>query len=144
MLRTEIDSMPADLDELTRKLTRWRSKKPLFPKKSDENSKARLEALRRQLADLRSEADAMRAQWEAERRALRKVQSLHTRRSNTFASKLSRPSAIMTSTRQRSFATGSYPTSNAGWRQKKRSSSLNKVAHACSNEVVTDAEKYPP
>ena len=91
LMRTEIDSMPADLDELTRKLTRLEIEEAALSKESDENSKARLEALRRQLADLRSEADAMRAQWEAERRALRKVQSLR-RRSNTFASKLSRPS----------------------------------------------------
>ena len=76
LLRTEIDSMPADLDELTRKLTRLEIEEAALSKESDENSKARLEALRRQLADLRSEADAMRAQWEAERRALRKVQSL--------------------------------------------------------------------
>ena len=78
LLRTEIDSMPADLDELTRKLTRLEIEEAALSKESDENSKARLEALRRQLADLRSEADAMRAQWEAERRALRKVQSLRS------------------------------------------------------------------
>src|SRR6185436_9231369 len=61
MLRTEIDSMPAELDELTRRVTRLEIEEA---------------ALAKELADLRVEADAMRAQWEAERQALKKVQAL--------------------------------------------------------------------
>jgi ATP-dependent Clp protease ATP-binding subunit ClpB len=76
MLRTEIDSMPAELDELTRRVTRLEIEEAALSKESDPASKARLEELRRELADLRAEADAMRAQWEAERHALRKVQAL--------------------------------------------------------------------
>jgi ATP-dependent Clp protease ATP-binding subunit ClpB len=76
MLRTEIDSMPAELDELTRRVRRLEIEEAALDKEEDPASKARLEELRRELADLRSEADAMRAQWEAERHALRKVQEL--------------------------------------------------------------------
>ncbi|MCU1378839.1 MAG: ATPase domain protein [Acidimicrobiales bacterium] len=76
MLRTEIDSMPAELDELTRRVTRLEIEEAALAKEKDRASKDRLEELRRELADLRSEADAMRAQWEAERHALKKVQSL--------------------------------------------------------------------
>ena len=76
MLRTEIDSMPAELDELTRRVTRLEIEEAALAKETDAASKARLDELRRELADLRSEADAMRAQWEAERQALRKVQEL--------------------------------------------------------------------
>ncbi|MCF6509360.1 ATP-dependent chaperone ClpB [Blastococcus sp. MG754426] len=76
MLRTEIDSMPAELDELTRRVRRLEIEDAALAKESDPASKKRLEELRRELADLRGEADAMRAQWEAERSALRKVQAL--------------------------------------------------------------------
>jgi ATP-dependent Clp protease ATP-binding subunit ClpB len=76
MLRTEIDSMPAELDELTRRVMRLEVEEAALSKEKDPASKVRLEELRKELADLRAEADAMRAQWEAERQALKKVQAL--------------------------------------------------------------------
>jgi ATP-dependent Clp protease ATP-binding subunit ClpB len=76
MLRTEIDSMPAELDELTRRVMRLEIEEAALAKENDAASKQRLEELRKELADLRAEADAMRAQWEAERQALRRVQEL--------------------------------------------------------------------
>ena len=76
MLRTEIDSMPAELDELTRRVTRLEIEDAALAKENDAASKQRLEELRKELADLRAQADAMRAQWEAERQALKKVQAL--------------------------------------------------------------------
>jgi len=76
MLRTEIDSMPAELDELTRKVMRLEIEEAGLAKEDDAASKARLADLRQELADQRAQADAMRAQWEAERNGLRRVQSL--------------------------------------------------------------------
>ena len=76
MLRTEIDSMPAELDELTRRVTRMEIEEAALSQEEDAASRARLEELRKELADARAEADALRAQWEAERSALREVQSL--------------------------------------------------------------------
>ncbi|HEX3393060.1 MAG TPA: ATP-dependent chaperone ClpB [Acidimicrobiales bacterium] len=76
MLRTEIDSMPAELDELSRRVTRLEIEDAALAKEDDPASVARLEELRRELADLRAAADSMRAQWESEREALRKVQDL--------------------------------------------------------------------
>jgi ATP-dependent Clp protease ATP-binding subunit ClpB len=75
-LRTEIDSMPADLDELTRRVTRLEIEEAALEKEKDKPSRLRLEELRRELADLQAEANAKRAQWEAERQAIRKVQEL--------------------------------------------------------------------
>jgi ATP-dependent Clp protease ATP-binding subunit ClpB len=76
MLRTEIDSMPAELDELTRRVMRLEVEEAALSKEDDPASKARLEELRKELADLRSAADAMRAEWESERQILRRVQAL--------------------------------------------------------------------
>ena len=76
MLRTEIDSMPAELDELTRRVMRLEIEEAALSQEKDKASKSRLEELRKELVDARAEADALRAQWEAERQALRKVQQL--------------------------------------------------------------------
>jgi ATP-dependent Clp protease ATP-binding subunit ClpB len=76
MLRTEIDSMPAELDELTRRVMRLEIEETALAKETDPASESRLEELRKELADLHAEADAMRAQWDAERQALRRVQEL--------------------------------------------------------------------
>ncbi|ANJ08014.1 ATP-dependent chaperone ClpB [Streptomyces parvulus] len=75
-LRTEIDSMPAELDEITRRVTRLEIEEAALSKETDPASEARLEELRKELADLRGEADAKHAQWEAERQAIRRVQEL--------------------------------------------------------------------
>ena len=75
-LRTEIDSMPAELDGITRRVTRLEIEEAALAQETDATSRARLEDLRRELADLRAEADAMRAQWEAERQAIKRVQEL--------------------------------------------------------------------
>jgi ATP-dependent Clp protease ATP-binding subunit ClpB len=76
VVRTEIDSMPAELDELTRRVMRLEIEEAALAKESDSASQARLENLRKELGDLRSQADSLRAQWDAERQALRKVQAL--------------------------------------------------------------------
>ena len=76
MIRTEIDSMPAELDELTRRVMRLEIEEAGLAREDSPANQARLEDLRRELADLRAEADSLRAQWEAERQALRRVQAL--------------------------------------------------------------------
>jgi ATP-dependent Clp protease ATP-binding subunit ClpB len=75
-LRTEIDSMPAELDEITRRVTRLEIEEAALAKETDPASQARLDELRKELADLRAEADAQHAQWDAERQAIRRVQEL--------------------------------------------------------------------
>jgi len=75
-LRTEIDSQPAELDQLVRRVRRLEIEEAALSKEDDPASTARLDQLRKELADLRAEADAMRAQWEAERNAIRKIQAL--------------------------------------------------------------------
>ena len=76
VIRTEIDSMPAELDELTRRVMRLEIEEAALAKEDDERSQGRLEDLRRELVDVRAEADSLRAQWESERQALRRVQTL--------------------------------------------------------------------
>ncbi len=75
-IRTEIDSLPAELDEVTRKVRRLEIEETALRKESDKASHERLKALRKELADARAESTEMKAQWEAERKAIQKVREL--------------------------------------------------------------------
>ncbi|MCX6993764.1 MAG: ATP-dependent chaperone ClpB [Kiritimatiellaeota bacterium] len=75
-IRTEIDSMPAELDEITRKVMRLEIEETALRKEKDKASRERLEALRKELAELKSQANAMRARWDNEKNALGKKQAL--------------------------------------------------------------------
>ncbi|MBT8045821.1 MAG: AAA family ATPase, partial [Pontiella sp.] len=75
-IRTEIDSMPAELDEITRKVMRLEIEETALKQEKDKASKERRESLKKELADLRAEADAMRAQWENEKGAIEQVREL--------------------------------------------------------------------
>ncbi|MCY3931104.1 MAG: ATP-dependent chaperone ClpB [Acidobacteria bacterium] len=70
LIRTEIDSLPADLDEATRRVMRLEIEEAALNKETDESSRRRLQTLRRELADLRTKAAAMRSQWESEKAAI--------------------------------------------------------------------------
>ena len=76
MIRTEIDSMPAELDEVTRRVMQLEIEEAALQKEKDKASQDRLEDLRQDLADLKDQADAMRAQWEDEKAAIGKIRGL--------------------------------------------------------------------
>ena len=67
-IRTEIDSMPQELDEISRKIMQLEIEKQALSKETDKASAARLAALEKELAALREENAAMRAQWENEKK----------------------------------------------------------------------------
>ena len=68
-IRTEMDSMPAELDELSRKVMRLEIEEAALAKEKDDASKRRLEELRHELADEKSKADALKAKWQEEKKA---------------------------------------------------------------------------
>ena len=76
MIRTEIDSMPAELDETTRRVMQLEIEEAALKKEKDKASNDRLKALRKELADLQTKADAMRAQWDAEKESIHRVQKV--------------------------------------------------------------------
>ncbi len=69
-LRMEIDSMPIELDELERRRIQLEIEREALRKESDDASKARLEALEKELAEIGEEAGAMKQRWEAEKSAI--------------------------------------------------------------------------
>ena len=78
-LRTEIDSMPQELDELTRRIMQLEIEREALRKESDSASRRRLDALEKELADLRTEQTSFKLQWEAERNEATSLQSLRDR-----------------------------------------------------------------
>lgn len=76
MIRTEIDSMPTELDESTRRMMQLEIEEAALKKEKDQASKARLEDLKEELAKLREDTSAMKAKWLAEKEAITKVQSV--------------------------------------------------------------------
>jgi ATP-dependent Clp protease ATP-binding subunit ClpB len=75
-IRTEIDSLPAELDEVTRRVMQLEIEEAALKKEKDPASKARLETLRKELADLKHQADILTAQWDKEKGAIKDVQAL--------------------------------------------------------------------
>jgi ATP-dependent Clp protease ATP-binding subunit ClpB len=75
-LRTEIDSMPAELDMISRRVMQLEIERQALKKETDPASKDRLSQLEKELAELKSQADALRAQWQAEKQVVQRLRSL--------------------------------------------------------------------
>ncbi|WP_409368058.1 ATP-dependent Clp protease ATP-binding subunit [Lysinibacillus sp. 38-6] len=74
MIRTEIDSMPQELDAVTRRIMQLEIEEQALRKEKDDASKKRLEQLQEELTKLKSSSEGMRKQWEAEKETLQGIQ----------------------------------------------------------------------
>jgi ATP-dependent Clp protease ATP-binding subunit ClpB len=75
-LRTEIDSMPAELDEILRRTMQLEIEREALKKETDAASKERLSKLEKELANLKGESDALQAQWQSEKAAVVKLSAV--------------------------------------------------------------------
>lgn len=75
-LRTEIDSMPSELDEITRRIMQLEIEEAALKKEKDPASQERLRHIRKELAELRSEADAMKARWQTDKEAITRIREI--------------------------------------------------------------------
>ena len=85
MVKTELDSMPAELDEMNHRITQLQIEEASLKKETDELSKQRLVALQKEMAELRDSFNSKKAQWENEKNAVNKVQSLRAEVESTKA-----------------------------------------------------------
>lgn len=76
MVRSEIDSMPTELDEIMRRIMQLEIEEHALQKETDHGSMERLEVLRKELANMRERSSSMQAQWENEKTSLKRVQIL--------------------------------------------------------------------
>jgi ATP-dependent Clp protease ATP-binding subunit ClpB len=75
-LRTEIDSMPTELDETRRRIMQLEIEREALRKEKDASSKERLAKLEKELADLKADSDALTARWQAEKNAVQHLREL--------------------------------------------------------------------
>ena len=78
-LRTEIDSMPTELDEVSRRVMQLEIEREALKKETDKASRGRLEKLEKELGDLHDEQNALRARWEVEKGAIARLRELRRR-----------------------------------------------------------------
>lgn len=76
MLRTEINSMPAQLDEVTRRLLQIEIEREALSKEKDKVSQDRLKAIEEEMERLRNESNAMKEQWEKEKESIQRIREL--------------------------------------------------------------------
>ena len=76
MIRTEIDSMPTELDEISRKIVQHEIEEAALKKEDDKISAEHLKEVQKELAQMREKFNAMKAKWENEKNAITKVQKL--------------------------------------------------------------------
>jgi ATP-dependent Clp protease ATP-binding subunit ClpB len=75
-LKTEIDSIPTELDEMNRRVMQLEIEETALKNEKDPASKERLERLRKELADHKSQADSLRAQWQTEKEGVQRLRNL--------------------------------------------------------------------
>ncbi len=76
MMRTEIDSMPVELDEIRRKIMQLEIEREALKKETDEASAKRLEKLEKELSELRERYELKKAKWEEEKKNIRRVKEI--------------------------------------------------------------------
>ncbi len=75
-LRTEIDSMPVELDEITRRTMQLEIEREALKKEKDAASKERLAKIEKELAELKDQSETLRAQWQAEKEGVQKLRTV--------------------------------------------------------------------
>ena len=76
MIKTELDSMPVEVDEITRKIMQLEIEETALKKEEDNLSKQRLADLQSELAELKDQANSLKAKWETEKAAVEKIRTL--------------------------------------------------------------------
>ena len=132
-LRTEIDSMPTELDEVSRRVLQLEIEREALRKETDQASQARLEKLEKELADCQAEAGTLTARWEMEKGSIGQLRSLkeeieQTRRAIEKAERAYDLNRVADSNM------GSWPSLSGTWRMGKRSSRANRGRVAFSRK----------
>ncbi|MFZ5352155.1 MAG: ATP-dependent chaperone ClpB [Bacillota bacterium] len=76
MLRTEIDSMPGELDEIMRRIMQLEIEREALKKENDKQSAERLEIINKELSELKTQSDSMKAQWEMEKQNIKSIRDI--------------------------------------------------------------------
>ena len=136
-LRMEMDSMPVELDELERRRIQLEIEREALRKEKDDASKARLEALERELADIGERAGALKAQWEQEKAAISQLRDARPSSSGS-STRSRRPSAPPTTVALPSSRYGKLPELQEKLREQEAALAARTTARGgCSRKRST-------
>ena len=119
MIRTDIDSMPAELDDVSRRVMQLEIEEAALKNEKDKASKERLEALRKELADQKEYANTLRAQYEKEKENISKVRSLRAEIENT-RHEIDKAEREYDLNKAAQLRHGTLPALEKGWKRKKK------------------------
>jgi len=139
MIRTEIDSLPSDLDEVTRRVMQLEIEEAALTKEKDAASLARLESLRRELAGLKERAATLKSQWEGEKGAIKTVQGLREEIERT-RQEIERAERDYDLNRAAELKHGRLPQLERELREKEKLLSGDGAGNRLLREAVTDEE----
>ncbi len=137
-LRTEIDSMPQELDEVSRRVMQLEIEREALRKEGDSASRRRLEELEKELARLREDQARLRVRWEAEKNAAVKLRAVARSRSKQRSWRSSRPSVNTISIKSPNCATGRCRSWRSSSNPRSSSSAHNNGARLSKEEVDED------
>ena len=130
MIRTEIDSMPTELDVIRRKIIQHEIEEAALKKEDDGISKEHLAEIQRELAEMRDEFNAQKAQWENEKNAIGKVQKLREEMENANAA-LEKAQREYDLNKAAGSSTARSPSSRRPWRPRSGSPRRARSAPCC-------------
>ena len=115
-LRIQIDSMPTEIDQLERRAIQLEIERQALKREDDPNSRERLTTVEKELAQIREQANALKARWKQEKEAINRVRQLKER-VEQLKQEQQRPPAKVTITGRRKFNTASFRK----WKPRSRS-----------------------
>lgn len=140
MIRTEIDSMPSELDEVTRKVMQLEIEEAALIKETDPVSQERLQLLQKELADLKEQANQMKAKWLKEKEAIQQVQEKREQLEK-LKRELEEAEGAYDLNRAAELRHGKIPTAKKELAQLEEELATKKQAeHRLLREEVTDEE----
>ncbi|MED4731290.1 ATP-dependent chaperone ClpB [Aneurinibacillus migulanus] len=139
MIRTEIDSMPAELDEVARRVMQLEIEEAALKKETDPASRERLGQLQKELAERRERFATMRAQWDEEKQALGNIQKLREEMERIHQA-IARAERDYDLNKAAELKYGKLPEAEKRLRQEEEKQSARKGEESLLREEVTEEE----
>ncbi|MBN1297546.1 ATP-dependent chaperone ClpB [bacterium] len=139
MIRTEIDSMPAALDAVTRRIMQLEIEEAALKKEKDRAGRERCEVIQRELAELKAERAGMKAQWEAEKSIISDVQDMR-KKIETLRIEIDMAEREYDLNRAAELKHGRLPSVEAQLREKEAQLHAMQSGERLLKEAVTEEE----
>ena len=139
LIRTEIDSMPTELDEVSRRIMQLEIEEAALKRETDPASLERLEQLQKELLDLKSNFGGMRSQWEEEKQGIQRIRKLKEE-IETIHGAIARAEREYDLNKAAELKYGKLPELEQKLEEEERSQSSKKGEHTLLREEVTEEE----